>query len=285
MNKTKGTLLELTATLLWASSFIVTKDTTNGFPPILLVGLRFLIGSLVIAVICFKKFKETTRELVFKTMIIGIFYSAGVALQTIGIKYTSAGRSAFITAAYCIFVPIIEFIIYKTKPKLLNVLSALVCMLGIGLIVLDEGLNVDFGDLYTLAGSICMAVEIACFGKVAEKYDDKLASFYLLLHSGIAGIVASFFLETMPTTIPTTTVLSILYLAIACSGVAMMFQGIAQTVLPASTITIILGFEAVFAAILSAIVYKETFAFRCIIGCVLVFLSTFVVLFNFKGKK
>lgn len=285
MTKSKGTILELIATLFWASSFVVTKGTTDGFPPILLVGLRFVLGSFVVAFFARKCFKETSKDLIIKIFIISVFYSAGVALQTIGIKYTSPGRSAFITAAYCIFVPIIELILFKKKPQLLTVLSAIVCLLGVGLIVLDNGLDVDFGDLYTLAGSICMAVEIGTFGRIAEKYDNRLASFYLLLFSGLVACVVSPFIEEIPTSISTNTILAILYLAIACSGVAMMFLGLAQTVLPASTVSIILGFEAVFAAIISAIVYKETFAFRCIIGCLLVFLSTFVVLFDFKPKK
>lgn len=284
-NVSKGILLELTATLLWSSSFVVTKGTTDNFPPMLLAGIRLLVGSVLIGIIFRKKFVKTNKELVLVMAISGFFYALGMILQNLGIKYTSAGRTAFITAAYCIFVPILETLIFKKKTTLKQIISAIVCMVGVGLIVLENGLQIDSGDLFTLIGSICFAVEITVFGNTVEKYDADLASFYILFFSGISALIASFFLETYPSSININTILSIAYLALPCTGIAMMLQGKAQTCVSPSLITLILGFEAVFAAIISAIVYGESFTTRSIFGCILVFASTFIVLINSKKKS
>lgn len=281
-NKGKGILLELTATILWASSFVVTKGTTDDFPPMLLVGIRFLLGALVVAILYRKKFKKTSIEMIITMAVVGFFYSIGMILQTYGIKYTSAGRSAFITAAYCIWVPILELIIFKKKPTLKYFFSALICMAGVGLIVLENGLEVDAGDLYTLFGSMCLAVEIAVFGNVVNKFDSDLASFYLLLFSGVTAMIPSIVTETYPASLSTPTIMAILYLAFACTGIAMLCQGAAQNHISPGVVTIILGFEAVFAAIISTIVYAESFTSKCLIGCLLVFISTFIVLIEKK---
>lgn len=285
MNKTSATLAELVATFMFASCYLVTKDATNGFPPILLVGFRFLVGALVTAFFCIKSFKQTSKKMLVDVFICSLFQTFGVVLQTIGLKYTTAGKSSFITQAYCIFVPVYELIIYKRKPKLTTILTATICMLGIGLIVLDDGLKISTGDFYTLLAAICMAGQITTFEKMADKYDSKLACCYMLLSSGIQCTVCGLFVETLPTAINTPTLLAIVYLALIGSSFSMMLQGYAQTVLPSSTITIILGFEAVFATILSGFVFHETFTAKCLTGCFLVFLSTFVILLNTKVKE
>ena len=283
--KTKGALLELLATFLWGSCFVVTKSATDIIPPCLLQACRMFIAVATIAIVFRKKLKLITKELFLKSCIIGVFYCGGLVLQTLGIKYTSAGRSAFVTSAYCIFVPFIELMLFKKKPEMKDIIAGLVCMLGIGFIVLNDGIKVDSGDLMTLGGSICFAIEIVIFGRMVRQYDETMVSMLMMLNAGITALILSLFTETMPAHITVGAAAAVVYLAIPCTVVTVLCQANAQKILSSAAVTIILGFEAVFAAIISAIVYGESFTGKILIGCILVFLSSFVAVFDFKKSK
>lgn len=281
--KLKAALLLIMATLLWGSSFVVTKGAVDGIPLLLLVGLRLFPAGIFLGLVFFKHFKNLNKDVLIVGLIIGAVYTCGIALQNLGIQVTSAGRSAFVTSAYCIITPFLDWIIIKKKPQFTNLLAAAVCMLGVAFIVLDGDFTLDVGDVYTLAGSVCFAFQIVLVGKYVRKYDEILLSILYLLFAGLIALIISFFTETFPAHMEWSTVLSIAYLAFVCTGVAAVFQAKSQKVLSASTMTVILGFEAIFASVISAIVMDETFSGQNLIGCALVFLSSFVSLLE-KNK-
>lgn len=272
----RGVLFILLATLLWGSSFVVTKGAVDAFPTVLLVTLRLLIGGGIAALICLKKLKNTSKGLLAACSLLGILYAAGLLLQTMGVEHTSAGRTAFVSAAYCIFTPFIEWAVIKHRPRFKNLLAAAVCLCGIGLIVLDGGFTIDSGDLYTLACALSLAFEIVLFGKFVEKYDPDLLNTFMLLFAGVLTGILSLCTEQLPATLHADTAGAILYLAVLCTGIPMLLQGSAQKLIVPTVVTIVLGFEPVFAAIFSAVFLKESFSGRALIGAMLVFVSAFV---------
>lgn len=273
------------ATLLWGSSFIATKYVTSAVPTALLIAFRMILGGLSLVIIYHKKLKNINKRAIFEGVILGAFYCAGMILQTMGVKYTEAGRSAFLTSAYCVLMPFLEALILKNKVQFKNLLSSIVCFIGVGLVALTTSFTIDGGDLYTLFGSVSFAMSIVLLSYFMRKDDGILLNTILLLSAGIMALIISLFTETMPTSLDTTAIIAALYLAIACSGIPLAFQAIAQKELSPTVISIILGFEAVFASILSAIIYKETFTLRCLIGFVLIFASVFISVIEFKGKE
>ena len=282
--KIVATLLMMLATLLWGSSFIATKYVTESVPTFLLIAFRMILGGLSLVFIYHKKLKLVNKEVVLRGVILGVFYCAGMVLQTMGVKYTSAGRSAFLTSAYCIIVPFLEWAILKDKPELKNIISAIVCVIGVGLVALTSSFSIDSGDLYTLFGSICFGMSIVLLAFYMRKYDGIMLNTFLLLSAGIMALVISLIFENIPTSFKTSEILGALYLAIACSGIPLAFQAMAQEELSPTVVSIILGFEAVFASVLSAIIYKETFTLRCLIGFALIFGSVFISIIETKKK-
>lgn len=283
--KIKALICMILATLLFGSSFVVTKGATDSIPTYALTASRMYIGSISLAIIFFRRLKDIKKEIVIKGFILSIFYSLGMILQTFGIKYTSAGRSAFLTAAYCIFMPFLEWMILKNKPKGKNLLASLVCFIGIGLVALTESLTIDKGDIFTLLCSICFALYILYNGKFAKDNDIILLNIFLLFFSGIIATVLSIFNESIPNEIGLNSILAILYLAIMCGAFPLVLQTNSQKDLSPTLITIICGFEAVFASVFSLIFLKETATIRCFIGYVLIFSSVFVGVIEKKNKE
>src|SRR5687768_57853 len=88
--------LLLSMTILWGSTFVITKDLLPSCPPLLYLSLRFLLGATV--VLWLTRRRPGSPGLARDVLILGALQSAGLLLQMLGQIYTTASKSAFLTA-------------------------------------------------------------------------------------------------------------------------------------------------------------------------------------------
>src|SRR5687767_7529026 len=95
-------------TLIWGATFPATKAALAQSPPFSFMFLRFLLGAiLAVGVYLLAGGKlRVDRDLLRMSGIATIFLFLGYVTQTVGLQYTTASNSAFITVLYVIFVPI-----------------------------------------------------------------------------------------------------------------------------------------------------------------------------------
>ena len=98
----------LLTTFVWGATFPATKAALDQMPPLSFLSLRFLIGTLLIAAWFVMAGYRLRREraLLSASGIATVYLFFGYALQTVGLHYTSASNSAFLTALYVIIVPL-----------------------------------------------------------------------------------------------------------------------------------------------------------------------------------
>ena len=103
--KAKSALL-LTA-FIWGSTFFVMKEAAAVFPPALLMAVRFTVGAAALALLFRGRLGVLrSRRYLAASLITGATQTAAYLLQTLGLHWdTSPGKSAFLTAAYCVLVP------------------------------------------------------------------------------------------------------------------------------------------------------------------------------------
>ncbi len=128
------------AAIIWGSSFFVVKNTVDIFTPHMLLGFRFTIGCILLAVIFRKKLKLLDKGYFISGAVIGFCLFAAYSLQTIGITDTTPGKNAFLTAIYCIIVPFLFWAVDKSKPDIYNYLAAIICNCGHWPSLPDRGL-------------------------------------------------------------------------------------------------------------------------------------------------
>ncbi|MDD4413610.1 MAG: DMT family transporter, partial [Oscillospiraceae bacterium] len=127
--------LLLTA-LIWGFAFIVVKSSLDKIGAFYMLAFRFSIATLGLSVIFFKRLKFINRSMLKNGFVLGLLLFIGYALQTIGCKYTTAGKNAFLTAVYVVLVPFLHRLINDQKTKRINIIASLIALLGIGLISL-----------------------------------------------------------------------------------------------------------------------------------------------------
>ena len=275
----KYRLLILAATLIWGSSFVIVKDAVGYITPAWLLVFRFVIATLVLAMV-FLKWRKLyfDRDHMLPGIGIGLTLFAAYLLQTIGITDTTPGKNAFLTGAYCVMVPFLTWAIMKKKPNSFNVIAAVVCLAGIGLISLDGGLSMRMGDLLTLGGAVGFGLQIVLIAKYAPGRNIYVLTMWQFATVAVCSLPIALFAEPLPawSAMPQHAWPALLYLAVVVTAVALLFQNIGQTHVPPSSAALLLSFESVFGAAFSIGLGMEDATLRVLVGFALVFVAVLI---------
>ena len=148
--------LFLTA-IVWGMGFVGTKlSLDGGLTPLQLITIRFLIASIFINLIFYKRIKENiSKEAIKCGAILGAFLFIAFVVQTIGLVYTTPSKNAFLTAVNVVIVPFIGFFIYRRKLDRIGVISSLLT-LSIGILSLEKDLSINIETFnYNMCFWIC----------------------------------------------------------------------------------------------------------------------------------
>lgn len=238
------------AALIWGSTFFIVKDALSGIDPIILVGYRFTIAGLLMYGYLlwsgrplFKDFKQG--------FILAIILWFLYVPQTIGLGYTKASNSGFITGLFVAFVPVFMRLIFKRKPTRWEVVAAILSLFGLW--ILTGGLtDINIGDILTLGAATTYALHVLYTDKyMKEGIDPYIISTQQFLLIGLISLVVGFVFD-LPFEVGSTRVIwIILFLALFPTLSAFLIQAISQKFASPMKVCLIFAFEPVFAAIFS----------------------------------
>lgn len=281
-----GQLLLFLATLAWGTSFFILKETIKEVPAFYVIAIRFLFAGVVLLLIFVKKLKKLDKSTFIAGVVLGLTVAAAYMTQTIGLMNTTPGRNAFLTASYCVMCPFLMWFICKNRPKLYNVISAVICIVGIGLISLsgDSGTvgNIFLGDGLTLISAVFFALQIIFIDKFQKKGCDTLLTLiFEFLTVGVFFIISSLIFELPVNGIKGYALnleqgLKIGYLAVMCTLFAQSAQMIGQKYTKPNQSAIILSLESVFGMLFSVMLGAEQLSIMLGIGFGVVFIAILI---------
>ncbi len=266
------------AAIIWGSSFFIMKNAVEVLPTNLLLGIRFSTGCLLLSLIFHKRLKKLNKSYFLYGFIIGLFLYLAYWFQTVGLRGTTPGKNAFLTAIYCILVPFLFWIVNKSKPSIYNYLAAVLCVLGIGFVTLNGDFSVSFGDFMTLIGGFFFASHMVAVAKLVKDKDPIVITILQFGFFAIISWIMFFFTEELP---PANiwdvgVILELFYLAFFATTAALLLQNIGQTYTHPSAAAIILSLEAVLGVVFSIIFYGESLTLKLAIGFILIFISIII---------
>ncbi len=245
------------AVLSWGSTFFLVKGSVVLMNPVTLVAIRFWIAAVVLAVfLCLRRVAlfSSSKE----GFILGFFLWLLYVPQTIGLGYTSAANSGFITGLFVVFVPLLGWLMYKQIPSKIKMLS--VSLSIVGLWILTGGIqNFNIGDGLTLVTAIAYAIHILLAESyVKNKINPIVLSFQQFLTVAVLSTLTCFFfhlpLIVLPATWPT-----LIFLAIVPTLLAFVMQLVAQRHISSIKVALIFVLEPVFAALFAWTLGGEIF--------------------------
>ncbi len=300
MKKYNGEAALLFNTLIWGGTFALIKNALSDVSTMLFLGLRFGIASLIFLPFVYKYLVKTNLKTILAGSVLGLFYFSGFAAQTFGLNLTTATKSGFITGTFVVFIPILQLIIEKRKPKWFNILGVLLVLFGLVLLsskgenaldfIRQLGSDFNLGDLLTLLCAILFAFQVVYVDVFTKKYDYLPMVFVQLLITGVGGFILSYVfsissLEAVKFTLNTNVVTAILYSAIFASIIATVIQLKFQKLVTPTKAGIIYSIEPIFAAVFAYFLLSEKISNFGLAGCVLIFIGLIVSeLFSVKDE-
>jgi len=263
------------AALIWGTSFFIMKNALDSMPVFFLLAARFTAGAVLLSLIFWKRWRDFTPDYLWRGAVVGGCLFLAYSIQTFGLSMTTPSKNAFLTTVYCVLVPFMTWAVVKKKPDRWNILAAVLCVAGVGLVSLTDDLTVNLGDLLTLVGAFFFAAHIVSVEKLAEGRDIYLITIFQFAFSALYAWVLGFATQTFPTQAfaDPAVVVPLLYLCVMATTVALLFQNVGQIHSDPASAAVILSLESVFGVLSSVIFYGDPVTGRLIAGFVLIFVA------------
>jgi len=260
------------AVTIWGSTFFIVKSALNGIDPVILVAYRFLIaGSILLIFIKFsgRPIFDGWKQALLPGFLLWMLYIP----QTIGLQYTTASNSGFITGLFVAFVPLFLRVIFKRKPTMMEVIASAISL--IGLWILTGGMSdINIGDILTLITAITYALHLLYVDKFMKRgLDPYLFSCHQFLLVGFLSILSAFIFSLPFEIVSTDAFWMMLFLALFPTLSAFVIQMAAQKIRSALRVSLIFALEPVFAAIFAWTLGGESIVRHRALGGLLIFLA------------
>lgn len=260
------------ATLIWGSTFFIMKDTLDTVDLQFLLAFRFTFAAVLLALVFWKRWRHIDRSYWLRGIVMGVLLYAAYTVQNYGLMDTTPGKNAFFTAVYCVIVPFLSWAVDRRRPDRFNLLAALLCIAGIGLVSWDGGLSLRWGDVLTLCSGFLYACHIVAATRFSRERDVFLLTVLQFASTAVCCWVGTLFTGGIPAGgLPARAWLVLLYLAVAATSLALLFQNIGQKYCSPSSAAVLLSLEAPFGVAFSVAFGRERPTALMYLGFVLIF--------------
>ena len=267
-------LLLLTA-MIWGSAFVTVKSALDSFEPALLVGIRYLFAFFLALIMFQKHLRDITARDAFRGMVTGILLGLAYIVQTIGLKYTTAGKNAFLTATYVLLVPFGERIVFGEHLQIRHYVSAALTLAGIGLLSLSKdsgGLNI--GDVLSFVCGVFFAAHMMVIPRFQRQTDMYVLIVLQFLFCSLLAFLWHAFFEPHTSFVLTGKgAMELAYLVIFSTALGMSLLNIGESMTKASHAAMILSLESVFGVLFSGIFLHERITMWMLAGFALILLA------------
>jgi len=258
-------------TVIWGATFVLVKAALHDVSPILFLALRFSLATAALAALFAARRLAWDWRTAGAGALAGVFLFAGYLGQTLGLRLTSAPKSAFITGLMSVMAPLVAALVYRSRPRILEVAGILVATAGLGLLTLEGGGGpANPGDLLTLLGAAGFATHIVVLGHFSERMGFEVLSIAQVGSAAALSLSLFWWAEVPRVVWRPALVGAILITGLLATALAFTIQAWAQRRVTATRTGLIYLLEPVFAWITSYLLVGEGLSGRAAAGAVLI---------------
>ena len=279
----KGALMLLGAAFFWGTTFVAQLTGMDGIGPFTYAAARYFLGFLCLSGILIftsktrmsERRKEKLSRGFLAGLICGIFLFIASSMQQISLQYTTAGKAAFITCLYIMFVPLgAAFFGKKIFPE--NWAGAIFALFGLYLLAINEEITINRGDVILFFSAFSWTAHILVVDKFANKVDVMELSAAQIFITMVFSFAAMLIFENPTIDAVKSAAFPIFYGGVMSSGVAFTLQLYGQKYADPSAAAILMSFESIFGALSGWLLLGEVMTGREILGCCMMILGIIV---------
>lgn len=280
--------LLILVSIVWGSTFLIIKDAVDSVNENLIVFVRCVLAFIAMFIFALIKNKKSlfNKKGIIYGSILGVLLAIIYTSQTIGLKFTSTGHSAFITSSAVVLVPLILFAIYKFKLIKIDVIAVIIVFAGLFFLTYDFSTCINIGDLITIITAGSAAFHIVTAGRVVKKADAISIITWQFFAASVVSLAAFLLTNSEPVVLSEKSIYSLLYLGLIGTLFSYFVSVWVQKYVTSLKVAIIFSTEPVFAAIFGYFILSEVLTPKELLGASLILAGVFVhSIFKSKMEK
>jgi drug/metabolite transporter (DMT)-like permease len=271
----------LGVTAVWGSTFFLLKDVVERIPASDLLAVRFALAAAALWLLAPRSVAALTRAERRSGLLLGLVYGGGQLLQTVGIQYTSASVSGFVTGMYVVFTPLLGAALLRARIGTAVWFAVALATAGLATLSL-QGLAVGGDEALTLASALLYAAHIVGLGAWSSGRNAVgLTVVQLLTITVVCGLFAAPGGVALPQSGGDW--FAVAYMALAAGALALVLQTWAQAHMQATRAAIIMTSEPVWAGLFAVLLGGERLGPRVLVGGGLVLAAMYLVELGPRG--
>lgn len=259
---------------VWGATFVLVKSALDDVSALLFLALRFTLAGAALLIAYHRKLSGAFAPgaLVWQGgLLAGVCLFGGYAFQTLGLRFTTPSKSAFLTGMAIVMVPLLNAVFYRVAPLAAEVAGVAVAAAGMGLMTLESAdLRLAPGDALTLVGSVFFGLHIIAIGHYAPRTGFQPLTLIQVGLAAVLGWTTCRTLETPHIAWSGTVAAALLVTGLFATAAAFTIQAWAQQRTGPTRTALILALEPVFAWLTSFLVLREVLSWRSAGGAALI---------------
>jgi drug/metabolite transporter (DMT)-like permease len=271
----RADLLLFMVAVIWGTAFVAQGVAGHYHVAYLFNGASFLLASFILLPFVPRGARPSRAQLGWM-LAAGVVLFAATALQQVGLLYTRIANASFLTSLYAVFTPFLLLLGFRERPHPLDLLAVGLAVGGAFLLSTAGSFTLHPGDLLELIGSLFWALHFVLLGKFAAQFESISFAAGHFFVSGLLNLLMGLRFEDPRWLLPLPVLGAVLYRATLSIGIGYTLQVWGQKHTPPTDAALILGLEAVFAALAGWLALGQALAPLQILGCAIIFIAVLI---------
>lgn len=270
--------------LFWGLTFVVVKDALNVVGVFTFLWQRFALAFVTLIPVLVWRGHRPDRGCSHRGILLGLFLFGSYALQTLGLKFTSASHSAFITGLNVIAVPFLGLFFFRHTIRLQTWFGVMLAGGGLFFLTGWGSSRMNPGDVLTLGCALCVAMQILLTGRFAQTEDPYWLAAIELGTVAILSLLCGILLGEDVFRFEPSIFWALVLCALLASNLAFVAQTVMQRYTSAMRTAVIFCLEPVFGSFFAFLLAGERLRWMGAVGAVLILAGMLLVEWKFKPK-
>ncbi len=160
--------------VFWGVSSVLYTYFYRYYSAAVLTGIMTFFSAIFFWVIAGKRLKKMDKKFLKVAVPICALNALANVVNRIGLQYTTPANYAFFENISCVVVPVMMFIFVRKKPKLIQGIAGISCLIGCFImcgVKLSGGNSIGIGDALCLLSGALVGVCLAAIGAYGKDMD------------------------------------------------------------------------------------------------------------------
>jgi len=276
-----GSLYLTAAASIWGGMYVASKYVLDYIPPFTLLVIRLAIAALILVplILARQEWRVSPQHRLHMAALGLVGFTFSLGLQFWGTKLSTAHNGGLITSASPVFIVLFAIWLLAERLTWQRVLALLLASTGVFAVIGPESGSQSAPTLWV--GNLCLvgaAVTWALYtvmGKIASaNYSSLTVTAYATLSGLLFSLPVAYLTEwrgwTWPQALPVSVWWGIAYVGVISTAIAFYFWNKGFTMMDASAASLFFFAQPLVAAVLGALVLRETLHWYFFVGAFLI---------------